>query len=200
MRIYTIGHSTRSLDEFIALLGDAGTTLLVDVRIAPGSRRHPQFAGATLPPALAGHGIEYLHLKGLGGRRRPRPDSPHQAWRVEGFRGYADHMETGAFQEALDVVIARARERTVTLMCAEAVPWRCHRRLIADALTVRGIEVVHLLGPDRAEPHHLPPFARIEGTRLIYDGGVMPLIAPQIGRATGAGIPDSRCRGRLRRF
>jgi uncharacterized protein (DUF488 family) len=167
MRIYTIGHSTRSLDEFIALLGDAGTTLLVDVRIAPGSRRHPQFAGATLPPALAGHGIEYLHLKGLGGRRRPRPDSPHQAWRVEGFRGYADHMETGAFQEALDVVIARARERTVTLMCAEAVPWRCHRQLLADAFLIRGFSVRHIMD-DGCHEHHLPPFAVSKGTKIFY--------------------------------
>ena len=188
MRIFTIGHSTRPLEEFLALVREVGTDVLVDVRIAPGSRRHPHFAGDTLARALAEHRIEYLHLKGLGGRRRARPGSPHQAWRVEGFRGYADHMETAVFQEALDAVIVRAQARTVTLMCAEAVPWRCHRRLIADALTVRGIEVVHILAPGRLEPHHLPPFARAEGARVIYDGGVLPL-SPQIGRATGRGKP-----------
>lgn len=188
MRIYTIGHSVRSLDNFLALVREVGTEVLVDVRIAPGSRRYPHFAGDTLARALAERGIEYLHLKGLGGRRRPQPDSPHQAWRVEGFRGYADYMETAAFQEALDAVIARTQASTVTLMCAEAVPWRCHRRLIADALTVRGIEVVHILGPGRLEPHHLPSFARIEGTRMIYDGGVLPR-SPQIGRTTGRGKP-----------
>ena len=189
MRIYTIGHSTRSFEEFVALLRGAGTTLLVDVRIAPGSRRHPQFAGSALAQALPAHGIEYLHLKDLGGRRRPRPDSPHRAWRVEGFRGYADYMETPAFAAALDVVMARAADETVTLMCAEAVPWRCHRRLIADALTVRGMEVVHLVGPTHREAHELPAFARVVGTQLIYDGEEMPLWPGQSGRATGRGKP-----------
>ena len=181
MRVYTIGHSTRPLEEFLALLRGAGTTVLVDVRIAPGSRRHPQFAGPALAQALAGSGIEYLHLQDLGGRRRPRRDSPHRAWRVEAFRGYADHMETPAFDAALDRVIARAAKETVTLMCAEAVPWRCHRRLIADALTVRGVEVVHLTGPSRSARHALPPFARVEGTRVIYDVGETPLWRPQSG-------------------
>lgn len=189
MRIYTIGHSTRPLEEFLALLREAGTTLLVDVRIAPGSRRHPQFAGPALARALAEHGIEYLHLRELGGHRRPRPDSPHRGWRVGGFRGYADHMQTPAFAAALDVVVARAANEAVTLMCAEAVPWRCHRRLIADALTVRGIEVVHLLGPSRREVHRLPPFARVEGTSVIYDGAGMPLWPDQSGRAGGRGNP-----------
>jgi uncharacterized protein (DUF488 family) len=189
MRVYTVGHSTRPFEEFVALLRGAGTTLLVDVRVAPGSRRHPQFAGPALAQALPAHGIGYLHLKDLGGRRTPRPDSPHRAWRVEGFRGYADHMETPAFEAALDVVLAHAPEETVTLMCAEAVPWRCHRRLIADALTVRGVEVVHLVGPSRSERHELPAFARVEGTRLIYDGEEMPLWPGQSGWTTGRGKP-----------
>jgi uncharacterized protein (DUF488 family) len=189
MRVYTIGHSTHPADEFIALLRDAGTTLLIDVRIAPGSRRHPQFTGLALAQALAAAGIGYLHLRDLGGRRRARPDSPHRAWRVDAFRGYADHMETQPFMDALAVVMARAAEETVTLMCAEAVPWRCHRRLIADALTVRGVEVVHLVGPSRREPHVLPPFARVVGTRVIYDGEELPLWPDQSGRATGRGNP-----------
>lgn len=168
-RVFTIGHSTRPRGEFIALLRSFGVTVLLDIRIAPGSRRHPHFAGEALARSLAEFGIRYVHRKDLGGRRRPRPDSPHVGWRNESFRGYADHMESEAFRQALDEVVEHARSETIALMCAEAVPWRCHRQLIADALRARGIEVVHILGPGQAQRHRLSPFARLEGSRVIYD-------------------------------
>ncbi|MDQ7842609.1 MAG: DUF488 domain-containing protein [Armatimonadota bacterium] len=181
LRVATVGHSTRTLDAFLELLRAQGVTCLVDVRVAPGSRRHPHFAREALARALEASGIRYLHIKDLGGWRRPRPDSPHIGWRSEGFRGYADHMETPAFGRALDEVIALAASETVALMCAEAAPWRCHRQLIADALVARGVEVMHLLGPDQVRRHALTSFARLEGTRVIYDR--------HLGTAAGRGTP-----------
>ncbi len=168
-RVFTVGHSTRPSGEFVALLRSFGVTRLVDIRIAPGSRRHPHFAGEALARSLAEAGIQYVHNKDLGGRRKPRPDSPHVGWRNDSFRGYADHMESEAFRRAVDEVVAHAATETIALMCAEAVPWRCHRQLVADALTARGIEVAHILGPGRAQQHALSPFARLEGSRVIYD-------------------------------
>jgi uncharacterized protein (DUF488 family) len=167
--LFTVGHSTRSAGELIALLREAGIERLVDVRRFPGSRRHPQFGREALTAALAAAGIEYRHAPDLGGRRTPRPDSPNTAWRVAAFRGYADHMETPEFQAALGGLLAAAAERPTAILCAEAVPWRCHRRLIADALAARGVEVVHLLAPGRREPHALHPDARmLPGGRLVY--------------------------------
>jgi uncharacterized protein (DUF488 family) len=174
MRIYTVGHSTRSGDEFLELLATYGVTLLVDIRVAPSSRRFPHFSAAALEASLRAAGIGYLHLRALGGWRRPRPDSVHTGWRSRGFRGYADHMETAEFAAALEEVLARARTDTVALMCAEAVPWRCHRQLVADALLARGVEVVHIRDRTRSEPHRLTPFARVEGTRVVYDGSPRP--------------------------
>jgi len=169
--VHTAGHSTRSSEELLALLAGHGVTTLVDVRRYPASRRHPQFSRDALAAALAGAGMEYVHEPDLGGRRAPRPDSPHTAWRVEAFRGYADHMETPQFQAALDRLVRRSREETVAILCAEAVPWRCHRRLISDALVARGIPVLHILGPHRADPHALDPNARIlPNGRLLYAG------------------------------
>jgi len=168
-RVATIGHSTRSLEEFLDLLRAHGVTCLIDVRVAPGSRRHPHFTRDALAAALERSGITYIHMRDLGGWRRPRSDSPHVGWRSEGFRGYADHMDGPAFGKALDDVIARAAAETVVLMCAEAVPWRCHRQLIADALIARGVAVTHILGPGQAQPHTLTPFARLQGTRVVYD-------------------------------
>lgn len=168
-RVITIGHSTRSLGEFLDLLRVAGVSVLVDVRIAPGSRRHPQFGKDALAAALAAAGIRYVHAPDLGGRRQGRADSPHVGWRNASFRAYADHMESPAFQEAIASVIATARSQTVALMCAEAVPWRCHRQLIADALVAHGLEVVHVIGPGESRPHALTPFARLEDGRIIYD-------------------------------
>jgi uncharacterized protein (DUF488 family) len=170
--VFTAGHSTRPIEELLALLAGHGVTTLVDVRRFPASRRHPQFSRDALAASLAGAGIVYVHEPDLGGRRAARPDSPHTAWRMEAFRGYADHMETPEFQAALDRLAQRAETETVAILCAEAVPWRCHRRLISDALVARGTAVLHILGPHRADPHELDPNARIlPGGRLLYAGG-----------------------------
>jgi uncharacterized protein (DUF488 family) len=169
--IYTVGHSTRPIAELLALLAEHGVELLVDVRRFPGSRRHPQYGREALAAALAGAGIEYVHEPDLGGRRPARPDSPHTAWRVEAFRGYADYMDTPPFHAALARLIERGAARTTAILCAEAVPWRCHRRLIADALVARGVAVYDILSPGRAEPHALDPNARVlPGGRLRYSG------------------------------
>jgi uncharacterized protein (DUF488 family) len=169
--VFTVGHSTRPIEELLALLIEHGVTTLVDVRRYPGSRRHPQFSRDALAASLSDAGIEYVHEPDLGGRRSARPDSLHTAWRVEAFRGYADHMETPEFQAALDRLIRRAEKETVAILCAEAVPWRCHRRLISDALVARGINVLHILGPGRADPHELDTNARIlPNGRLLYAG------------------------------
>lgn len=168
-RIYTIGHSTRSFDELAALLGEHGVTRLADVRRYPGSRRWPHFSRESLERTLPGHGIEYVHFDALGGRRRPRRDSPNGAWQNEQFRGYADHMATPEFREAVDRLLDASRPTAV--MCAEAVPWRCHRNLLADELVRRGIAVIHILGPGKSQPHALHAMARIEGDRIVYPPG-----------------------------
>jgi len=175
--IATVGHSTRSAEELVELLHAHGIEVLVDVRTVPRSRHNPQFDRSALPTTLAAAGIEYRHAAELGGLRKPRLDSPHTAWTNPSFRGYADHMDTPAFALALDQLIALARERSTAVMCAEAVPWRCHRSLIADALVARGIEVRHIHDARRAEPHRLTPFAWLVGTRVTYPGvgsGALP--------------------------
>ena len=168
--IYTIGHSTRSLDELLALLQAAGVRELVDVRSVPRSRRHPQFERQALARSLAASGsIEYRHEPALGGFRRPRPDSPNGGWEHPAFRGYADYMALPEFAAALDRLQARARGRATCIMCAEAPWWRCHRRLIADALLVRAWTVLHLGLSAEPVPHELTPFAVVEpGQRLTY--------------------------------
>jgi uncharacterized protein (DUF488 family) len=170
--VLTLGHSTRSIEELLALLTENGVDLLVDVRRYPGSRRHPHFSREPLEASLQASGIDSMHEPRLGGRRAAKPNSPHTAWRVESFRAYADHMETAEFQEALENLIRLSRERRVAILCAEAVPWRCHRRLISDALVARGIEVRHILGPGRTETHEIDPNARVleGGRRLVYSG------------------------------
>ena len=170
--VFTIGHSTRPIEELLALLTEHAVELLVDVRRFPGSRRHPQFSREALAGSLQAAGIGYMHEPRLGGRRAAKPGSPHTAWRVDAFRGYADHMETAEFQAALETLIGLSREKTVAILCAEAVPWRCHRRLISDALVARGVEVRHILGPRRADPHEIDPNAQVleEGRRLVYSG------------------------------
>ena len=168
MAFFSVGHSTRSLEELTELLRQHEVTLLVDVRTIPGSRRMPHFSRAALASALPERGVEYVHLPELGGLRRPRPDSPNTAWRNASFRGYADYMAEHGFQHALERLIDLGRDRHLAIMCAEAVPWRCHRSLIADALLVRGIEVCHILGPGSAQAHRLTPFARVERDRLTY--------------------------------
>jgi uncharacterized protein (DUF488 family) len=163
--LLTIGHSTRPLADFLELLGEQGVKLLVDVRRFPASRRHPHFSGPALAAALGAAGIAHRHEPDLGGHRTPLPDSPHRGWRNDAFRGYADHMDTPAFQAALERV-CQGGEATV-LMCAEADPWRCHRQLIADALLARDTPVLHILGPGRVEPHRLTPGARIESNATV---------------------------------
>lgn len=175
MRIFTVGHSTRSLEELLTLCRAHGIELIADVRRFPASRRHPHFAKAALEDALAAAAIGYAWLPGLGGRRSRRVGSPHTAWRVAAFAGFADHMETEEFLEAAQTLLAHAREARTAVMCAEALPRECHRRLIADWLTVQGNEVDHILGEKRVERHRLPDFARIEGERILYDGGQLPL-------------------------
>ena len=168
LTISTIGHSTRPLDTFVDLLRAHRVDTLVDVRTVPRSRRHPQFNRESLPESLRAAGIGYTHMPGLGGLRHPRCDSINTGWRNAGFRGYADHMQTPEFDENLRALVDRARRERVAIMCAEAVPWRCHRSLIADALTARGIGVGHILSAERAQPHRLTPFARVEGSTVTY--------------------------------
>jgi uncharacterized protein (DUF488 family) len=177
--VFTAGHSTRPIEDLLALLAEHGVRTLVDVRRFPGSRRHPQYSRDPLAASLAAAGIQYVHEPDLGGRRAARPGSPHTAWRVEAFRGYADYMETPEFQAALERLIQRAEGqaegRTVAILCAEAVPWRCHRRLISDALVARGVQVMHIMGPGRADPHQLDANARLlPGGRLLYAGPENP--------------------------
>lgn len=138
------------------------------MRTAPGSRRHPQFMSAELARSLAEHGIDYIHIKELGGFRKPAPNSPNGAWRNESFRGYADYMQTPEFEAALGRLIELARDRGTAIMCSEAVPWRCHRSLVADALTVRRIPVRHLMSERVATPHTLTSFAVVDGERITY--------------------------------
>ena len=165
---YTVGHSTRDAAELIESLKAHGIRLLADVRSVPRSRRVPQFNRETLPDTLADAGIDYLHMPALGGFRKPVPDSPNGGWRNESFRGYADYMQTAEFAAALDELIALGQERPLAFMCAEALPFRCHRSLIADALTARGYRVCHIMGPRRCEAHKLTEFAMVDGERVTY--------------------------------
>lgn len=166
--VLTVGHSTRPLQEFIDMLHAHGVTRVVDVRTVPRSRKNPQFNRETLPDALAGAGIGYLHAPALGGLRRPRKDSNNTGWENESFRGFADYMQTPAFERAMDELVEHAAVDRVAILCAEAVPWRCHRMLIADALTARGIPVEHIMDPRHRRPHEMTRFARLVEGRIIY--------------------------------
>lgn len=168
LTIFTVGHSNRSFDELLRILRAHGIERVVDVRTAPGSRRHPQFMSDELARTLSEQDIDYLHLKELGGFRKPAPDSLNSAWRNQSFRGYADYMQRPEFEAALDRLIELARDRSTAVMCSEAVPWRCHRSLIADALTVRDIPVHHLMSERAANPHTLTSFAVVVGKRITY--------------------------------
>ena len=167
-RILTIGHSTRAIDEFIELLRAHEVTRLVDVRTVPRSRHNPQFSRDELPASLGTSGISYLHSPALGGLRRTNADSINTAWRNTSFRGYADYMQTAEFNGAVDELIELSKHDRLALMCAEAVPWRCHRSLIADALLVRGINSADIRTPTQRMPHRLTPFARVQGTEITY--------------------------------
>ena len=168
MTIWTIGHSTRPIEAFIELLRWQQIELLVDVRRFPGSRRHPQFNSGVLASSLSDTGVDYRHAPELGGRRTPRRDSRNTAWRNASFRGYADYMETPEYAAALDVLLAEGARRRTAIMCAEAVWWQCHRSLIADALKVRGIEVLHILDGPKLVEHPYTPAAHIVDGRLDY--------------------------------
>lgn len=168
MTVYTIGHSTRELGEFAGILRGFGIDLLADVRTVPRSRRVPQFNRETLPAELESRGIAYRHLEKLGGLRHSRRDSINGGWENRSFRGYADYMQTEGFSEGLEELTGLAREYTVAIMCAEAVPWRCHRRMIGDALLVRGFEVLDIMGEGRADPEKLTDFAVVDGTTITY--------------------------------
>jgi uncharacterized protein (DUF488 family) len=172
-RIYTIGHSTRTLDELVALLRDHGVTRLADVRRYPGSRRFPHFSGESLAQSLPPLGILYEHFADLGGRRSPVRDSPNGAWNNDQFRGYADHMDSDTFRRAVDRLLepsfdASGAQPATAVMCAEAVPWRCHRNLLSDDLVRRGVEVIHIIGPGSSHPHGLNRMARLERDRVVY--------------------------------
>ncbi|HLR58394.1 MAG TPA: DUF488 domain-containing protein [Beutenbergiaceae bacterium] len=166
--IFTIGHSTHPIEEFIDILGAHGVRRLVDVRTIPKSRRNPQFGSDALAASLRHAGITYRHVKELGGLRHRRKDSPNGAWRNASFQGYADYMLTEEFNAAVDDLLARGHHNDLAIMCAEAVPWRCHRSLIGDALLVRGAKVRDIFSATSAKPHTLTSFARVEGERITY--------------------------------
>ena len=168
--LFTIGHGSRSWEEFLAALRDAGVRCLVDVRRVPRSRRHPHVCRERMEGTLSAEGVGYLwEGDRLGGWRKPRHDSPHSAIQDESFRGYADHMESVAFSRGLERLLALAADAPTAVMCAERLPWRCHRFFLADAALLAGARVVHLLGLGQQQEHRLNPAARIEGRRLVYD-------------------------------
>jgi uncharacterized protein (DUF488 family) len=166
--IFTVGHSTLPIEAFVALLGAYGIETLADVRTVPRSRYNPQFNGDALAQSLKAADIEYVAMPGLGGLRRPLKESKNGAWRNDSFRGYADYMQTPAFETALQGLIGRSRHKRVAIMCAEAVPWRCHRSLVADALNAHGIPAVEILSADSHRLHKLTPFAAVHGTTVTY--------------------------------
>lgn len=184
--IWTIGHSTRPLDEFLGLLVGSSIGLVADVRRFPGSKRYPHFNAEALAGSLKHIGISYRHIPGLGGRRgKSAPDSPNGAWRNDSFNAFADHMATSEFSAALDELTSLALDGNVVIMCSEAVPWRCHRRLIADALTVRNWSVFDVVGPRKIDLHALTDFARVNGTTLTYPAE--PLLGD--GSDSGSALP-----------
>jgi uncharacterized protein (DUF488 family) len=166
--IFTVGHSTLPIERFVALLRTYGIERLADIRTVPRSRHNPQFNDTTLASRLAAEHLEYIPMQALGGLRHPRKDSPNAGWRNASFRGYADYMQTEQFQAALDRLIQISREKRVAIMCAEAVPWRCHRSLVADALGVHAVPVIEILSESSHRAHKLTPFAHLDGTRITY--------------------------------
>jgi uncharacterized protein (DUF488 family) len=166
--ILTIGHSTRTIEEFTGLLRAHGVQLIVDIRTIPRSRRNPQFNEDSLAASLKDSGMDYVRLKELGGLRRPRNDSQNMGWRNESFRGFADYMQTQDFEAGINELIRLAQDRTVAIMCAEALPWRCHRSLVADALLVRGVKVEHVMTLKKTTEHSMTKWARIDGKQITY--------------------------------
>jgi uncharacterized protein (DUF488 family) len=174
--VFTVGHSTHPLDAFIALVRAYGIERIADIRTVPRSRRNPQFNAETLGPALGQAQIDYAPLRALGGLRHPRNDSPNRGWRNESFRGYADYMQTEGFEAGLAELIGLAQTERTAIMCAEAVPWRCHRSLVADALLVRGLPAVEILSQTGWRLHELTSFAHVEGTRITYPQAEPPAV------------------------
>ena len=174
LTVWTVGHSNRTLEDFITLLRSHKIELLVDVRRFPGSRRYPHFNQEILSAALREQGLDYLHFPELGGRRPSRADSPNSAWRNEGFRGYADYMETDEFRAGIERLRAQAQKRPTVIMCAEALWWQCHRSMIADYLKAAGCQVLHILGTEKTEEHRYSQPAQIVNGRLTYHN-----LAPQ---------------------
>ena len=170
LSLWTIGHSTRPINEFLELLCEFEIKLLVDVRTFPGSRRYPHFNRENLSASLTAAGIEYVHMPELGGRRKAKPDSLNMTWRNESFRGYADYMETHAFHEGIERLLELARERRTAIMCSEAIWWRCHRSLIADYLKAAGVAVAHIIGAGKSEEHPYTSVAQIVDGKLSYRG------------------------------
>lgn len=172
--IYTVGHSTRTLEELVEMLRAHGVERIVDVRTIPRSRHNPQFNRQEFSKALHSRHLSYRHLKALGGLRHARLDSINTGWRNASFRGFADYMQTSSFEKALDRLVQLADEKSTAIMCAEAVPWRCHRSLIADALTARGYEIRDIMSATSAKPHVLMPMARVRNHRVTYPLAAIP--------------------------
>jgi uncharacterized protein (DUF488 family) len=176
VRVYSIGHGARPFEELVETLASGGVGRVVDVRSFPGSRRNPQFGRALLEEELPGAGVDYRWLPALGGRKKLRGPSPNPAWQLEAFRAYADYTDTPEFARGLDELLTLAAERPTAFMCAETHWSSCHRRILADKLWSLGHEVIHLITPARAEPHHPPPFLRVDGDHLRYDRVQLDLI------------------------
>lgn len=200
LSIFTIGHSTRPIREFIELLQAHGIKQLIDIRTIPKSRHNPQFNSNALAAVLRAEGIRYVHLKELGGLRHARKDSVNPGWRNASFRGFADYMQTPEFTAGLDHAIKLAEEHPTALMCAEAVPWRCHRSLVADALLVRGVHVLHITSKAEPKPHSLTPFARVRGTEVTYPGeGTLFMAAEAAANRGSAHMSKAESPIRIRR-
>lgn len=167
--VFTVGHSNHSIEKFLGILQAHRVERVVDVRRFPVSRKWPHFDATNLAASLPAAGIDYTGMPELGGRRKPLPDSPHVAWRTDAFRGYADFMDTLEFAASLEKAMELAKERRTALMCAEALPWRCHRSILADAFLARGWEVLEIVNEKDARRRKLPDFARLEGNRVVYD-------------------------------
>ena len=167
-RIFTVGHSNRTIQDFLEILESYKLKLVIDIRTVPKSRHNPQFEIKKFGKTLARHGIEYVHMSGLGGFRHSLKNSVNKAWRNSAFRGYADYMQTKDFAKNLKRLIARSKRKRLVMMCAEAVPWRCHRSLVGDALLVHGLLVEDIFSKSSHRPHHMTSFAKVRGTKLTY--------------------------------
>jgi len=181
--VYTIGHSTRPVAEFIEIIRAFGIKKVIDVRTIPKSRHNPQFNEELLRESLKAVRIGYLRMKGLGGLRHAREDSPNKAWRNASFRGFADYMQTEEFEQNLGKLVEEAGKQATVIMCAEAVPWRCHRSLIGDALLIRGVSVVHIMGINSIRDHNLTPWAQVEDGRISYPETVSGSVRDAEGQA-----------------